>query len=138
MSSILLSHQMIRLTESSEMRRNIAMPLLQITTNQEVARPDAEVITMEAGRIVAETIGKPESVMMASLRSDACLAFGGTFDPAALFEIEGIELSAEFSDMLSNRLSDLAEENLTVPASRVFVKLTNVPRGNWAGNRRVF
>jgi hypothetical protein len=25
-----------------------------------------------------------------------------------------------------------------VPAQRVFVKLTNVPRGYWAGSRRVY
>ncbi len=117
---------------------NTGMPLLQITTNQEVARPNAEALTTEAGKIVAQTIGKPESVMMASLQPQACLAFGGTFEPAALFEIEGIELPAEFAETLSSQLSDLAEENLKVPASRVFVKLTNVPRGNWAGNRRVF
>lgn len=115
-----------------------AMPLLQITTNQEVARPQAEAITTEAGKIVAETIGKPESVMMAFLRPDACLSFGGSFEPAALFEIEGIELPPEPTEALSNQLSDFAEENLDVPASRVFVKLTNVPRGNWAGNRKVY
>jgi len=114
------------------------MPLVQIHTNVAVERPEADELAIKAGGIVAREIGKPESVMMALLQPDASLTFGGTTAPTALFEIEGIELSADHADALTASLSDLAEEQLGVPGSRVFVKLTNVPRGNWAGNRKVY
>jgi len=114
------------------------MPLVKIHTNVSPPESERESLAAEAGAIVAEEIGKPESIMMARLEAGACLTFGGTAEPSALFEIEGIELSADPTEALCHRLSDLAEARLGAPAARVFVKLTHVPRGAWAGNRKVY
>ncbi len=75
---------------------------------------------------------------MALVETGVAMTFGGTPEPTALFEVEGIELLAEPAAGLCQRLSDLAEERLGVPAARTFVKLGHVPRGYWAGNRKVY
>ena len=114
------------------------MPLIQIRTNADLSDEQTNALLKEATTIAARELGKPESIMMATASIGAAMLFGGTDGPTALFEIEGIELSDEPTGALCEALCDLAEQQLSVPANRVFVKLTNVPRGNWAGNRKVY
>ncbi|MDF1738912.1 MAG: phenylpyruvate tautomerase MIF-related protein [Verrucomicrobiales bacterium] len=114
------------------------MPLIQIRTNASLSNEQTNALLREATTITARELGKPESIMMATASAGAAMLFGGTDGPTALFEIEGIELSSGPANALCLALSDLAESHLQVPADRVFVKLTNVPRGNWAGNRKVY
>lgn len=114
------------------------MPLIQIRTNVSLSEEATTVLLKEATTITARELGKPESIMMATASNGAAMLFGGTNDPTALFEIEGIELEAAPAPALCDALCDLAEAQLQVPANRVFVKLTNVPRGFWGGNRKVY
>ncbi len=114
------------------------MPLIQIRTNVSLSEEATTELLKEATTITARELGKPESIMMATASTGAAMLFGGTDGPTALFEIEGIELTPEPAKGLCEALSDLAESHLEASADRVFVKLTNVPRGNWAGNRKVY
>ena len=114
------------------------MPLVRITTNVPFDHPSSVRLCGEVTEIVARELGKPESITMAILEAGTVVTFGGAPDPSALFEIEGIELSSDPSEALCQKLSDLAEAQMEVPSDRVFVKLTNVPRGYWAGNRKVY
>jgi phenylpyruvate tautomerase PptA (4-oxalocrotonate tautomerase family) len=114
------------------------MPLIRIQTNVVASSEQSSGFLTQATEITARGLGKPASVMMATLDAGKAMTFGGSSEPTALFEIEGIELSPEPTDALCQQLSDLAEKELQVPGNRVFVKLTNVPRGYWAGNRKVY
>ncbi|MEM9280390.1 MAG: phenylpyruvate tautomerase MIF-related protein [Verrucomicrobiota bacterium] len=114
------------------------MPLVRLLTNTPLAKGVEIQIAKRATSIAAEAMGKPETVTMAVVESDVTMTFGGTTDPTALFELEGIELAAEPTESMCQRFSDLAEEVLEIPASRVFVKQLSVPRGRWAGNRKVY
>lgn len=114
------------------------MPLIRVTTNVALGDEVAQGLAVDAGAILSETLGKPERVCMALVEAGKPLAFGGSGESAALFEIEGIETGAGPTGPLCEALSDFAEERLGVAAERVFVKVTDVPRGYWAGNRRVF
>lgn len=114
------------------------MPLVRIQTNADLDTAICHELMVESARIVAQELGKPESIMMAVVEPRTAMTFGGTIDPTALFEIEGIELEDEPAGPLCEALSDLIERIAAVPAQRVFVKLANVPRGYWAGSRRVF
>jgi phenylpyruvate tautomerase PptA (4-oxalocrotonate tautomerase family) len=114
------------------------MPLVRIQTNVALECSDADALANSATAIVARELGKPESITMAAVEAGAVMTFGGTGEPTALFEIEGIDMSAEPADFLCQALTDLAESSLGVEAARVFVKLTNVPRGYWAGDRKVY
>jgi phenylpyruvate tautomerase PptA (4-oxalocrotonate tautomerase family) len=113
------------------------MPLVTIYCSNKVADP--EDLLEKVTSLVAGELGKPESITMARLEDEATLAFGGKTDPpSALFEIEGIELPVDKAGPLTERLCLLAEETLTTPQNRVFVKLSNVPRGMWGGNGKVY
>lgn len=114
------------------------MPLIQIRTNVSLSKEATNELLKKATTVAARELGKPESIMMATASTGAAMLFGGTDGATALFEIEGIELSSDPANALCEALSDLAESELQAPADRVFVKLTNVPRGNWAGNRKVY
>ena len=77
--------------------------------------------------------------MMARIHQNASLSFGSNMDASsALIEIEGIDLPAEAAQTLTPRLCDWAEEKLATLQDRVFVKFTNVPRGMWGGNGKVY
>lgn len=113
------------------------MPLVSIYTSNPVSNP-SEILT-DVTKLVAAELGKPESITMAKLEPQSHLAFGGsTSEPAALFEIEGIELSDETALPLTEKLCRFAEDKLATPRNRVFVKLASIPRGMWGGNGRVY
>jgi phenylpyruvate tautomerase PptA (4-oxalocrotonate tautomerase family) len=114
------------------------MPLVSIRTNVSLERKAELALASSATAVVAQALGKPESVTMASVESGVSMTFGVTSEPTALFEVEGIELISEPAEDLCRVLSDLAEETIGVDSSRTFVKLGNVPRGYWAGNRKVY
>lgn len=114
------------------------MPLITIQTNAAITATEEEKLLSKATTITANHLGKPESVTMAIAKSGVAMSFGGTTEPTALFEVEGIELSSEPAGELCGELCDLSEKLLAVPADRVFVKLTNTPRGMWGGNRKVY
>ncbi len=114
------------------------MPLVRIQTNTSLDGDSENRLAAEATAIVARELGKPESITMAVVESGRSMTFGGTTEPTALIEVEGIELSADTAEGLSESFSNFSEDRLGVPASRTFVKLTTVPRGHWAGNRKVY
>tara|TARA_R110002096_G_scaffold113320_8_gene246395 strand:- start:5711 stop:6055 length:345 start_codon:yes stop_codon:yes gene_type:complete len=114
------------------------MPLVRIQTNVSLGKQSEKRLAAAATGVVAQELGKPESITMAVVESGLSMTFGGTLAPTALFEVEGIELTADPADALCQALSDLAAADLGVPADRTFVKLTKVPRGYWAGNRKVY
>ena len=114
------------------------MPLVSIRTNVSLERKAELVLASSATTAVAQALGKPESVTMASVESGVTMTFGVTPEPTALFEVEGIELIPEPTEDHCLAFSDIAEDIIGVSASRTFVKLSNIPRGYWAGNRKVY
>lgn len=114
------------------------MPLVKIQTNQPLDSAAAESLAKAAIKVVAEVLGKPEAVTMATVDAGKTLVFGGTSEPAALFEIEGLGSDAEPMQALTTGLCELAESTIGVSGSRIFVKLASVPRGFWAQDRKVF
>ena len=114
------------------------MPLVKVQTTASLDPATADIFAAEVIRIVCRELGKPESVTMAVIEGDRIMSYAGVPGPTALFEIEGIELGADPTASLAEGLCDLAKKSLGVEEGRVFVKLTNVPRGFWAGRRKVF
>jgi len=114
------------------------MPLVKIQTNQPLDDDTARAIARSATTIVAEALGKPEAVTMAIVRGGVALTFGGSDEPAALCEIEGLGSSDDVMPALVEGLGSLAESELSVPGSRTFIKLNSVPRGFWGQDRKVF
>lgn len=114
------------------------MPLLTIDITESLSPEEARTLSIPAAKIVAEETGKPESVVMVRVNPGAILTFQGATDQIALFEIYGIELPPEKTASLTVRFCDFAKEHLGVEGERVFVRCTDVPRGRWGMDKRVF
>ncbi len=113
------------------------MPLIQIKTNTAAPENAAEFLKETADE-VAKLLGKPPSVMMSEFESGRTLLLGGSDDPAALIDVEGIGLNADQAPPVSAYLFQRIEQELGIPPSRVFIKFYDVPRGRWAGNGKIF
>jgi len=113
------------------------MPLLKIETTVPLEDDRSRALASEAVCAVAETTGKPSSVVMVTVHAGSSMSFGGDTESIALFEVRGIELAPDKTEALTHRFTDFAREHLAVPAERVFVIADDVPRGRWGFDRRV-
>lgn len=114
------------------------MPLIKIKTNAIVSPKNLAELLAESTAITADILDKPVSIFMASAETEAAMMFGGKVVPTALFEIEALDYDEGLSQGLVNALTDLAGHLLKAPAEHVFVKITNVPRGSWAGSKKIY
>lgn len=114
------------------------MPLVTITSNVERAPEKVVTLLREATAIVSRELGKPESVVMAHARLGEFLMLGGSVDPALLVEIEGLGVESEVTGALCEAFCRLGETELSVDPGRTFVKVHDVPRGQWGADGKVF
>ena len=75
---------------------------------------------------------------MASLQAGQAMRFGGSEEPAAVFELKALGLPAEKADELTRILCELSSNVLKVEKSRTYVTFENVERGMWGWNDKVF
>ena len=114
------------------------MPLIKIQTNVILPPRVLKELLADSTVIAARELGKPESIFMVSAQTEMAMMFGGKVVSTALFEIEALDYDKGLPQSLVNELTDLAKRLLDVPAENVFVKLTDVPRGSWAGGGKVY
>ncbi|MDF1825780.1 MAG: phenylpyruvate tautomerase MIF-related protein [Verrucomicrobiales bacterium] len=114
------------------------MPLIKIKTNAIVSPKNLSELLSESTAITADILDKPVSIFMASAETEAAMMFGGKVVPTALFEIEALDYEEGLSQGLVNALTDLAGHLLKASPENVFIKISNVPRGSWAGSKRIF
>ena len=115
------------------------MPLLRLTTNQEMATTEARAdFLRQASAQLAELLGKPEAYCMVTLDTGASLLFAGTDEPAAFAELASLGLPADATKRLSAALCDLVQEGLGVAPGRVYIHFQDVERPMWGTNRTTF
>lgn len=114
------------------------MPLLTIRTNIALDHSAKIRISTLLSRGTAELLGKAEHFVMVMLDTSVALTFGGSDDPAAFVELKSIELPEDLTKHYAAVLCDLIEQQLEVPADRVYVELTNASRSMWGWNRTTF
>lgn len=115
-----------------------AMPIIKIQTNVILPPRVLTELLADSTAIASRELGKPEFIFMTSAETEKAMMFGGKVVPTALFEIEVLDYEKVLSQSFVDELSDLAKRLLDVPAENVFIKLTNVPRGSWAGGGKVY
>lgn len=115
------------------------MPLLRLTTNQELATTEARAdFLRRASKETAELLGKPERYCMVTLETGASLLFAGTDEPAAFAELASLGLPGDETERLSAALCDLVNEGLGVAPERVYIHFQDVERAMWGANRTTF
>jgi phenylpyruvate tautomerase len=114
------------------------MPLLKIETNAAVPDEKLQTLVPALSRLVAETIGKPESYVMVSL-SSAAMLMAGRRDAAAFADLRSIGgLDDDVNRRLSQKICGLLGQTLGIPADRIYLNFADVPPGNWGWNSETF
>lgn len=114
------------------------MPFLHVQTNQDVDAVARQQLLSQATEQVSKLLGKSEDFFMSSFQTVDAMRFGGNDEPAAMFELKGLGIPADSAEALTQMLCKLASEVLNVDKARTYVILTNVDRGMWGWNDKVF
>ncbi len=111
------------------------MPYFNIDTNQDLDPDSIREIMQKASAFVAALLGKPESFVMVSMRSDVPLTFGGTHDPAAFVRLKSIGLPKEQCSEFSERICEFVLQELGVAKDRIFIDFQDLERSlfGWSG-----
>lgn len=114
------------------------MPYLSLTLSNELFEGTRDRLLHEASALVAETLGKSESLVCVSIRHAAIL-FAGDSGPAAFIELRSLGgLDANTNAVLSRELCALLEREADVPPERVFLNFVDVERPDWGWNAKTF
>ncbi|MDM8523837.1 phenylpyruvate tautomerase MIF-related protein [Desulfococcaceae bacterium HSG8] len=114
------------------------MPYFKIETSQE---PDFTVIRelpKKASVFISDLLGKPENWVMISINYGTEMMFGGNSKPAAHVELKSIGLSKENCADLSEAICNFIEEELRVPATRIYIDFRNIEKKQFGWNRTTF
>jgi len=115
------------------------VPYLKVQTNRPPAPEQAAEFARRASREVAEALGKSENYVMVALEpAPLAMVFAGNDEPAAYLELKSIGLPEDRTAGLSERLCNLVEEALGVPAGRTYIEFADAARHLWGWNRRTF
>ena len=112
------------------------MPFIHITTNQTVDK-EAEIL-MEISKLSAEKLGKPEKYVMTALSSSVPMTFDGNDEAAAFVECKSIGLSQDKVKLMSEALCTYLEEELAIPAERIYIDFSDAKGSMWGFNKGTF
>jgi phenylpyruvate tautomerase PptA (4-oxalocrotonate tautomerase family) len=114
------------------------MPYLKIQTNQPLTDSARQQFLTKSSTVVAEGLGKPERYVMVSFEPAVPMLFAGNAEPCAYLELKSIGLPEARTGELSQALCELAEQELGVPADRVYIEFSDAPRRMWGWDRGTF
>ena len=116
------------------------MPLLQIKTNTGSVSPDLRSeLQAKTAAILAEEIGKSLDFVMVIIETGKDIYFAGRAEPACYMEIKNVgTLPAETTEKISQRLSLLIKDKLSVNPNRCFLEFQESSRHHWGWNAKTF
>ena len=114
------------------------MPLLKLETTVALSEDQQQRLLGSLSRIVAHAIGKPEQYVMVTIGRAAILMSGKPND-AAFVDIRSIGgLNADVNRQLSQKVCALLEQELHIPANRIYLNFSEIDAGNWGWNGSTF
>ncbi len=114
------------------------MPYLKIQSNIAIDDTASARLLAEASKRVAYELGKPESYVMVALEPPQPMLFAGSNAPLAYLELKSISLPESKTPALSAALCDLIEEQLSIPAARIYIEFADAPRAMWGWDSGTF
>ncbi len=114
------------------------MPLLKIQTNQHIDADHQKALISRASQEVANLLGKPERYVMVSIECNPAMLFGGSDEPLAYLELKSIGLPESKSADFSRALASLLDDELGLPADRIYIEFADAPRAMWGWNGGTF
>ncbi len=114
------------------------MPSILVQSNAVLTGEAGQQLLASLSQAVAETIGKPERYVLASL-APASLLMSGQAGPAAWVEVRSIGgLTAEVNGRLAERICNLLARAANIKGDRVYLNFMDVPAPNWGWNGETF
>lgn len=116
------------------------MPLIQLETSCDLSSQDKkQSIVKTLSRLTAEGTGKPERYVMASIRDNVTMMFGGQTDPCALLTIKSIGgLNQTVNQSLSEQIAEALEDELAIPQDHIYLTFEELAPTHWGWNGKTF
>ena len=114
------------------------MPLIDVTTNQQLEAEQRAFAVQRLSAITAEALGKSERYVMANLVVNPDMRFAGEATPTALVRLCSIGLPMNRTNELSATLCEAIQELLQVPKDRTYIEFNDVERPLWGWNGSTF
>jgi len=108
------------------------MPFLKLQTNLEIANADS--LILDASKLVAELLNKPEKNVMVELFVNHNMSFAGTKEPLIYCELKSIGLPADQTKYISNRLMSFLENETGISPARIYIEFSDAKRNMWGWN----
>lgn len=114
------------------------MPYLSIQTNKTVDTGAQDKLLLQASGLIAGELGKPESYVMTSWEPVRPMTFAGNAKPCAYLEMKSIALPETKTAGISKTLCGLIENELGIPANRIYIEFSDAARSMWGWDNRTF
>ena len=114
------------------------MPLLKIQTNVEILEDEKIGLLHDASAKVADILGKPERYVMVLLESNPHMLFAGDNSPLAYLELKSIGLPSDRTSAISEGLSNLINQHLSIPSDRIYIEFADAERHMWGWSGGTF
>ena len=110
------------------------MPCIQVHTNVKISHEREINIKTRLGKAIEVVPGKSESWLMIAIRDDVRVYFKGTDAPAAFVDVSvyGRDDARAFND-LTAQICDILNDELDIPANRIYVKYSATANWGWNG-----
>ena len=107
-------------------------------TSAPTSSENREALALALSGIAADAIGKPEAYVMAVV-TEAAVTMAGKTGPAAFLQVCSIgKINQQVNRDITGRVSDLLQEQLGIPADRIYISFNDVQGVNWGWNRSTF
>jgi phenylpyruvate tautomerase len=114
------------------------MPLLKLETNVALSDEKKNSLLPALSKIVAETLGKPESYVMVTINPAVILMSAKPGD-AAFVDIRSIgSLSLAVNQQLSKNICTLLKESLGIAPHCIFLNFSDIEAMNWGWKGSTF
>ena len=114
------------------------MPYLKIQTNREVTEDAKQEVLKRASLLVSKNLGKPEKYVMVRFDPAQPMMFAGGTTPCAYLELKSIGLPESKTGMLSKVLCQFVNDELKIPAERVYIEFADAKEPMWGWNGSTF
>jgi phenylpyruvate tautomerase PptA (4-oxalocrotonate tautomerase family) len=110
------------------------MPCIQTTVNVKITPAQEEAVKCRLGQAITLLPGKSEQWLMLTFRGDARVYFQGNDAPAAYVEVALFGRAPDAAyEKLTAAVTTILEEELKIPASRIYVKYEETSHWGYQG-----
>ncbi|MGF1449809.1 MAG: phenylpyruvate tautomerase MIF-related protein [Opitutales bacterium] len=107
------------------------MPSLLCHHNATLSAEASQAFAHTLCRETASLLGKPPAYMLATVQQADAMSMDTNAEPAAVFHLEGLSLTADKVGPVVERLTALCTEHLRTAPSRVHIIAADIPRTHW-------